>query len=157
MQPLITCLWFDTQAEEAAAFYVSVFPNAEMGSVTLYTEAGPGPAGSAMTASWRIGETQFFGINGGPVFQFNPAVSFQIPCESQDEVDYYWDALVAGGGETGQCGWLTDRFGVSWQVTPTALTRLLSESDPETAKRVTEVMLGQTKLIIADLEAAARG
>lgn len=155
MQPIVTCLWFDTQAEEAAAFYASVFPDAEEGSVTRYTEAGPGPAGSAMTATWRIGEMKFFGINGGPLFPFTEAVSFQIPCENQEEVDYYWDALVAGGGEHGQCGWLKDRFGLSWQVTPIALTRLLSELDPERAKRVTEVMLGQTKLIIAELEAAA--
>jgi len=157
MKPITTCLWFDTQAEEAAAFYVSVFHDAKLGPVTRYTEAGPGPAGSAMTASWRIGDMGFFGINGGPLFPFTEAVSFQIPCETQEEVDYFWDALTAGGGQTGQCGWLKDRFGLSWQVTPTALTRLLSESDAETARRVTEVMLGMEKLVIADLEAAAAG
>ncbi len=155
MQPIITCLWFDTQAERAAEYYASVFPDAEVGDVVRYTEAGPGPAGSAMTASWRIGEMRFFGINGGPLFPFTEAVSFQIPCDSQEEVDYYWDILSADGGETGQCGWLKDKFGVSWQVTPVRLTQLLSESDPETARRVTEVMLGQTKLVIAELEAAA--
>lgn len=155
MQPLTTCLWFDTQAEQAALFYASVFPEAEMGEVVRYTEAGPGPAGSVLTASWRIGDSHFFGVNGGPVYTLSPAVSFQIPCADQAEVDYYWDALTAEGGEPGQCGWLTDRFGVSWQVTPVVLTHLLADSDRERAKRVTEVMLKMGKLVIADLEAAA--
>lgn len=155
MNKLTPCLWFDTQAEEAAAFYVALFADAELGGVSRYTDAGPGPAGSVQTVSWRLGDTEFVGINGGPVFQFTPAISFQIACENQDEVDHYWTSLTADGGEEGQCGWLTDRFGVSWQVVPTVLPRLLADPDPEKVRRVTEVMLPMKKLVIADLERAA--
>jgi predicted 3-demethylubiquinone-9 3-methyltransferase (glyoxalase superfamily) len=156
LQTMTTCLWFDTQAEEAALYYTGVFPDGEMRAVSRYGEAGPGPAGTVMTVAFRLLGHEFMGLNGGPLFTFSPAVSFVVNCESQEDVDYYWERL-SEGGETGQCGWLTDKFGVSWQVVPTALARLVSQSDPQTAKRVTEAMLKMNKLVIADLEKAAAG
>lgn len=155
MQTITPFLWFDSNAEEAAAFYVSVFPDSAMGKVTRYTEAGPGPAGSVLTVQFTLRGQEFGAINGGPVYQFTPAVSFSVDCDTQEEVDAYWDALTSDGGEPGQCGWLTDRFGLSWQIVPNALPRLLGDPDPEKARRVMEAMLPMTKLIIADLERAA--
>jgi predicted 3-demethylubiquinone-9 3-methyltransferase (glyoxalase superfamily) len=156
MQPITPFLWFDSQAEEAANLYVSVFPNSEITSVVRYGEAGPGVAGTVMVVVFSLRGIGFNALNGGPVYQFNPAVSFVVDCISQDEVDHYWDALTADGGSEVQCGWLVDKFGVSWQIVPRRLNELMSDPDAEKAKRVTEAMLKMKKIIIADLEAAAR-
>src|ERR687890_592112 len=145
MQQKITPnLWFDTQAEDAAAFYVSVFPNSRIVNVTRYTDAGPREAGMVMTVEFELDGQRFVGINGGPQFTFDEAVSFQIDCETQDEVDEYWERL-SEGGEEGPCGWLKDRFGVSWQVVPSRLTELITESDAETSQRVMAAMLQMRK------------
>lgn len=149
-------LWFDAQAEEAATFYVSLFPDSRVDAINRYSEAGPGPAGSAMTVSFTLRGRPFVALNGGPVFSFTPAVSFVVDCENQAEVDRYWSALSAGGSE-GQCGWLTDKFGLSWQIVPKALGRILGDSDPERARRAAEAMLKMKKLVVDELEAAAEG
>ena len=156
-EPFTTCLWFDTQAEQAAQFYTSVFPGARMGPVSRYSEAGPRPAGLVMTVEFELNGQKFLALNGGPEFPFTEAVSFQIPCADQDEVDYYWDRLTADGGEPGSCGWLKDRFGLSWQVVPTVLSSLLSDPDPEKATRANKAMLSMGKLDIAELERARDG
>ena len=153
--PTITpSLWFDNDLEDAMAFYTSVFPNSSIEFINRYTDAGPGAAGEVVSAGFVLDGARFIGINGGPVFSFNEAVSFTIECRDQDEVDYYWNALVDGGQES-QCGWLTDRFGVSWQVVPTRLLELLSDPEPGRASAATAVMLGMRKIVIAELEAAA--
>ncbi|MFE9663863.1 VOC family protein [Streptomyces sp. NPDC005955] len=152
-----TCLWFDGKAEEAAAHYLSVFKDSERGAVTRYGEAGPGPAGTAMTVDFTLNGQRFVALNGGPYFTFNEAVSFQIHCADQDEVDYYWSRLAEDGGEPGQCGWLKDRFGVSWQVVPTELPALIGDPDPHKAARTTEAMLTMTKFDIAALRRAHDG
>jgi predicted 3-demethylubiquinone-9 3-methyltransferase (glyoxalase superfamily) len=157
MQSIAPFLWFDSQAEEAAEFYVSIFPDSAITGVTRYGEAGPGPAGTAMTVNFTLRGQEFVALNGGPIYQFNPAISFVIDCITQDEVDHYWDGLLADGGEPVQCGWLIDKFGLSWQVVPRRLQELMSSSEPEVAKRVTQAMLKMIKLDIAELEAAARG
>ncbi|WP_335935705.1 VOC family protein [Streptomyces sp. PTD5-9] len=148
-----TCLWFDGQAEEAAEYYLSVFRKSRRGRTVRYTEAGPGPAGSVMTVEFEINGQRFVGVNGGPEFTFNEAVSFQIPCGDQDEVDYYWNRLTDGGEER-PCGWLKDRYGVSWQVTPELLTDLLADQDAERAARTTAAMMSMKKLDIAALRRA---
>lgn len=148
-------LWFDDQAEEAAEFYVSVFDDARITDVVRYTEAGPGEPGTVVTVAFELGDQPFVAINGGPQdWSFNAAISFEIPCETQAEVDHYWDRLTDGGQEV-QCGWLTDRYGVSWQVVPTVLPELLRDPDPERARRVAEAMLSMVKLDIDELQAAA--
>jgi predicted 3-demethylubiquinone-9 3-methyltransferase (glyoxalase superfamily) len=157
MQSIAPFLWFDSQAEEAAEFYVSIFPDSAITGVTRYGEAGPGPAGTAMTVNFTLRGQEFVALNGGPIYQFNPAISFVIDCITQDEVDHDWDGLLADGGEPVQCGWLIDKFGLSWQVVPRRLQELMSSSEPEVAKRVTQAMLKMIKLDIAELEAAARG
>jgi predicted 3-demethylubiquinone-9 3-methyltransferase (glyoxalase superfamily) len=157
MQPIAPMLWFDSQAEEAADFYVSVFPDSKITSVQRYGEAGPGPAGTAMVVAFTLRGQEFSALNGGPIYQFTPAISFVVDCITQDDVDHYWDGLLAGGGEPVQCGWLTDRFGVSWQVVPRRLAELIGDPDPEKAKRVTAAMLKMIKLDIAGLEAAYAG
>ena len=154
MQKLTTCLWFDGQAEEAMNFYVGIFPDAKTGRIARYGQGGPGPAGSVMTAEWTINGQEFFGLNGGPMFKFNESVSFVLNCADQAEVDYYWNRLVAGG-EPSQCGWLKDRFGLSWQVTPTILPKLLMDPDKARAQRAMAAMMKQSKIVIAELEAAA--
>ena len=156
LQKIIPNLWFDTQAEQAAQFYTSVFPNSRIGSTARYTEAGPGEPGSVMTVEWELDGQRFVGINGGPQFTFDEAVSFQITCESQEEVDFYWDRLTDGGQES-QCGWLKDRFGLSWQVVPTGMEEVFSDPDPERARRAMEAMLGMRKLDLAALRRAADG
>ncbi len=157
MQQKITPnLWFDTEAEDAAAFYVSVFENSRIVDVARYTEAGPRPAGTVMTVEFELDGQRFVGINGGPQFTFDEAVSFQIHCETQDEVDYYWERL-SEGGEEGPCGWLKDRYGLSWQVVPTGMGELLGDADPERATRAMQAMLGMRKLDIAALRSAADG
>jgi predicted 3-demethylubiquinone-9 3-methyltransferase (glyoxalase superfamily) len=156
MQKTRPCLWFDTQAEEAATFYTSLFKNSEITEVSRYGEAGPGPAGSVLTVTFTLDGDEFLALNGGPEFKFNEAVSFQINCDNQDEVDYFWNSL-SDGGEEGPCGWLKDKFGLSWQVVPTALPRLLSDPDPGRADRAMKAMLSMGKLDIAALEKAADG
>jgi predicted 3-demethylubiquinone-9 3-methyltransferase (glyoxalase superfamily) len=155
-QRIIPNLWFDTEAEEAASFYVSVFKNSRIVSVTHYTEAGPRAAGTVMTVLFELDGQRFVGINGGPQFTFDEAVSFEISCETQDEVDYYWERL-SEGGEEGQCGWLKDRYGLSWQVVPAGLEELFTDPDPERAQRAMKAMLGMGKLDIAALRSAAEG
>ncbi|CAN5504742.1 VOC family protein [soil metagenome] len=155
-QKIIPNLWFDTEAEEAAAFYVSVFENSRIVNVTHYTEAGPRPAGMVMTVVFELDGQRFVGINGGPQFTFDEAVSFQLTCETQDEVDYYWEGLSEGGEEV-QCGWLKDRYGLSWQVVPTGMEELFADPDPERAERAMRAMLGMRKLDIAALRSAADG
>ena len=148
------CLWFDTELEEAAEFYTSVFPNSSIGHMTRYTEAGPGPAGTVMAGEFTIDGMTFRGINGGPEFRFTEAVSFSVSCADQAEVDHYWERL-SDGGEESVCGWLKDRFGLSWQIVPAAAYELFSDPDPARARAATEAMLKQRKIILADLEAAA--
>jgi predicted 3-demethylubiquinone-9 3-methyltransferase (glyoxalase superfamily) len=155
-QKITPNLWFDTAAEEAANFYVSVFKNARIVSVARYNEAGPREAGTVMTVEWELDGQRFVGINGGPQFSFDEAVSFQITCVDQDEVDYYWDKLSEGGSE-GQCGWLKDRFGLSWQVVPTGMDEVFSNPDPGAAERSMKAMLGMRKIDVAALRAAADG
>ena len=157
MQQKITPnLWFDTQAEEAANFYISVFDNSRIVNIARYTEAGPGEPGTVMTVEWELDGQHFVGINGGPHFTFSEAVSFQITCETQEEVDYYWEKLSEGGSE-GPCGWLKDRFGLSWQVVPHGMDELFNDSDGTRAARAMTAMLGMSKLDIAALRSAADG
>jgi predicted 3-demethylubiquinone-9 3-methyltransferase (glyoxalase superfamily) len=151
---LVTCLWFDTQGEDAANFYTALFPNSKLGEIKRYGAAGPRPEGTVMTVGFELMGQEFVALNGGPEFTFNEAVSFQVVCDSQEEVDRYWETL-SEGGEQGPCGWLRDRFGVSWQVVPTALPRLLADSDPERSQRVMQAMMGMKKLEIDELERAA--
>jgi predicted 3-demethylubiquinone-9 3-methyltransferase (glyoxalase superfamily) len=154
---IVPNLWFDTEAEEAAEFYCSVFPDSRIVSVARYTEAGPREAGMVMVVEFELNGHRFVGINGGPEFKFDEAVSFQINCADQAEVDYYWDKLTADGGRESQCGWLIDKYGLSWQVTPTGMDELFSDPDPERANRAMTAMLQMTKLDIAALQAAADG
>ena len=156
MPRIIPNLWFDTQAEEAAEFYVSVFPNSRVVEVSRYTEAGPGPAGSVMVVDFELAGQPFTAINGGPQFPFTEAVSLLVECADQAEIDHYWDALTAGGEEV-QCGWLKDRFGFSWQVCPAGMGEVLNDPDPERARRAVEAMFGMKKLDVAALRAAADG
>jgi predicted 3-demethylubiquinone-9 3-methyltransferase (glyoxalase superfamily) len=153
MQKITTNLWFDTEAEEAAKFYVTLFANSKITNISRYSEAGPGPAGSVMTVTFELDGQEFTGLNGGPVFKFTEAVSLLVNCESQDEVDRLWDALSAGG-EIQQCGWLKDKFGLSWQIVPTVLNELVGDPDPAKAQRAMEAMLQMKKLDIAALQRA---
>jgi predicted 3-demethylubiquinone-9 3-methyltransferase (glyoxalase superfamily) len=157
MQKIVTNLWFDTEAEEAANFYVDVFKGGQIVNVTHYTEAGPREAGMVMTVEFELMGQRFVGINGGQEFKFDEAISLQINCEDQDEVDYYWDALTADGGEESMCGWLKDKYGLSWQVTPAGLDDVFSDANPEQAKRVMEAMLKMRKLDVDALRATAEG
>ncbi|MDT7776651.1 MAG: hypothetical protein QOC67_5575 [Pseudonocardiales bacterium] len=154
--PITTCLWFDNQAEEAANYYLGIFKDSTLGSIVRYTEAGPGPAGSVLTVEFELNGQKFVGVNGGPMFTFSEAISFQIRCADQGEVDYYWSRLTEGGEEV-QCGWLKDRYGVSWQVVPAALVEMVSDPDPVKAARTTEAMFTMTKLDIAALRSAYDG
>ncbi|MEU6819119.1 VOC family protein [Streptomyces atriruber] len=155
--PTITpSLWFDLQGEEAAKFYVSVFPNSEITSVSYYGEGAPRPAGTVLTVEFVLDGRPFTALNGGPDFTFNEAVSFQIHCADQTEVDHYWTKL-SEGGEEGPCGWLKDKYGLSWQVVPTVLNELLTDPDAERAQRAMQAMLGMEKLDVAALRAAADG
>jgi predicted 3-demethylubiquinone-9 3-methyltransferase (glyoxalase superfamily) len=155
--PIVPNLWFDTEAEDAANFYCSIFKNSRIVSVARYTEAGPRPAGAVMTVEWELDGQRFVGINGGPEFTFDEAVSFQITCSDQAELDYYWDSLLAEGGQESRCGWLRDRFGLSWQVVPRGMGEVFSDPDPERARRAMEAMFKMSKLDIAALRAAADG
>ena len=154
LSKLTPCLWFDTNGGEAANFYVSIFKNSSVTEVTHYGSAGPLEEGTAMTVSFELDGQKFVALNGGTNYTFNEAISFQVSCKDQDEVDAYWSKL-SEGGEEGPCGWLKDRFGVSWQIVPTALPELLSNPDPEISQRVMAAMLQMRKIDIATLEEAA--
>jgi predicted 3-demethylubiquinone-9 3-methyltransferase (glyoxalase superfamily) len=154
MPKVTPCLWFDTEGEEAAAFYTSVFPNSRIVEVSRYGSAGPRPEGTVMTVGFELDGQPFVALNGGPEFTFNEAVSFQVSCADQDEVDAYWSAL-SERGEEGPCGWLKDRFGVSWQIVPTRLFELIADPDPERSQRAMQAMLGMGKIEIESLERAA--
>jgi predicted 3-demethylubiquinone-9 3-methyltransferase (glyoxalase superfamily) len=161
-QPITPCLWFDNQAEEAARFYTGIFKNSKIGKISRYTEAGREvhgqPAGKVMTVEFELNGQPFTGLNGGPQFKFNEAISFQIMCRDQEEVDYYWNKLSQGGDPNAQqCGWLKDRYGLSWQVVPEALLELMSDPDREKSGRAMEAMLKMKKLNIAELERAFEG
>ncbi len=155
-QKITPCLWFDGQAEEAATFYVSLFEDGEVVRVDRYGEGAPQPAGTVLTVAFRLAGQEFVALNGGPEFRFTEAVSFQIDCEGQAEVDRLWAALTEGG-EPGPCGWLKDRFGLSWQVIPSALPRMLRDEDPARAGRVMRAMMGMGKIEVAELERAYAG
>jgi len=153
MQKITTFLWFDNQAEEAAKLYVSLFKNSKIGSISRYGDAGPGPKGSVMMVTFQLDGQEFMALNGGPDYKFTPAMSLFVNCETQQEVDALWDKLSEGGRKD-RCGWLTDKYGLSWQIIPTALPKLMSDSDPEKSKRVMKAMLQMDKIDIAALERA---
>jgi|SRR5262245_5732997 len=155
-QRITPFLWFDGQAEEAANFYVSIFKNSRINSVSRYGEGGPGPKGSVMTVGFELDGQAFTALNGGPMYRFTEAVSFVVHCETQAEVDYYWDKLTADGREV-QCGWLKDKFGLSWQVVPVALFELIQQKDPQKASRVMGALMQMTKLDVEGLRKAAAG
>jgi len=154
-QKITPFLWFDDKAEEAVNFYTSLFPNSRILSVTRYGDTGPGPKGTVMTASFELAGQQFVALNGGPHFKFTEATSFVVNCENQEEVDRYWDQLTADGGQESQCGWLKDRYGLSWQIVPTILIKLLQDPDKEKSNRVMQAMLKMKKIEIPKLVEAA--
>lgn len=160
-QRITPCLWFDTQAEEAARFYVSIFPNSEIGPIARFTKEGHEihgqPAGMAMTVVFKLDGQEFTALNGGPQFKFNEAISLQVPCQTQEEIDYYWSRLIAGGGEEGPCGWLKDKFGLSWQIFPSVLPKMLLDPDTKKVERVTKAFLQMKKMDLAAIEAAFKG
>ena len=156
MQKITPFLWFDTQAEEAANFYVSVFKNSKVLTVARYGETGPGPKGSVMTVEFELDGERFVGLNGGPNFKFTEAVSFVVNCASQEEVDHYWEKLTAGGKEL-QCGWLKDKYGLSWQIVPTVAIEYLKDKDPEKSQRVMAAIMKMIKIDIATLRQAYEG
>lgn len=153
MQKITPFLWFDHQAEEAINFYVSIFKNSKIGKVTRYGNAGPGPKGTVMTATFQLEGQEFVALNGGPKYQFTPAISFVVNCETQQEVDELWEKLSVGS-QSQQCGWLTDKFGVCWQIVPTALPKYLTDPDPEKVNRVMKAMLQMKKIEIETLKQA---
>ena len=156
-QKITTFLWFDNNAEEAANFYVSVFKNSRILTSARYPEGSPGPKGTVMIVDFELDGQRFTALNGGPHFKFTEAISLLVHCKTQEEVDYYWEKLTADGGQESQCGWLKDKFGLSWQIAPDELLKVWSEGDPTKAQRVMQAMMGMKKLIIKDLQAAARG
>ena len=151
--PFVTCLWFDTQAEQAAAFYTGIFKDSGITAIHRYTAAGPGQEGTVMLVEFELNGQKFSGLNGGPQYTFNPAVSIVVPCEDQAEIDYYWNRLTDGGQEVA-CGWLTDKYGLSWQIVPAAFLELASDPDREKAARAMRAMLTMTKFDIAEIERA---
>jgi predicted 3-demethylubiquinone-9 3-methyltransferase (glyoxalase superfamily) len=155
-KPFTTCLWFDNQGEEAARYYAGIFKNSHIGSIHRYTDAGPGPEGSAMTVEFELNGQKFLALNGGPEYKFSPAISLVVQCADQAEVDYYWDRLTDGGQEVA-CGWLTDKYGLSWQIVPTAFLDMLSDPDQEKVTRATAAMFTMKKMDIAALEHAFAG
>ena len=157
MQKIHPFLWFDTQAEEAMHFYCSVFKNSKPGKVVRNGDAGPGPKGSVLLCSFELEGQQFSALNAGPQFKFNEAISLVVDCKSQEEVDTLWERLTAGGGKPGDCGWLKDKFGLSWQVIPSALGRYLGDTDRSKANRVMQAMMQMRKIVIADLDRAYVG
>lgn len=157
MQKITTYLWFDNQAEEAVNFYVSLFKHSKITSITRCGEAGPGPVGSALMVVFELAGQQFYALNGGPMFKFNEAVSLLVDCESQAEVDELWDKLTADGGQPSRCAWLKDKYGLSWQIVPSVLGKLMSDPDPVKAQRVTMAMLQMDKIDIQKLQDAYDG
>jgi predicted 3-demethylubiquinone-9 3-methyltransferase (glyoxalase superfamily) len=156
MQKIRPFLWYDTQAEEAAQFYTSIFKNSKIGKTSRYGDAGPGPKGSVMTIEFELEGMEFVALNGGPHFKFTEAISLIVDCKSQAEVDDLWEKLSAGGSKS-QCGWLKDKYGLSWQIVPTVLLELINDSDPKKSQRVMEAMLQMTKIDIAKLRQAHAG
>jgi predicted 3-demethylubiquinone-9 3-methyltransferase (glyoxalase superfamily) len=154
LSKITPCLWFDTEGEEAATFYTSIFKNSRVLQVTRYGSAGPRPEGMVMVVNFELDGQEFIALNGGPEFTFNEAISFQVNCESQAEVDEFWTKL-SDGGEEGPCGWLKDRFGVSWQIVPTVLDELIRDPDPQKSQRAMRAMFGMKKLDISELQRAA--
>lgn len=161
MQKIMSCLWFDNQAEEAVNLYISLFKNSKILNSARYDEAGAKasgrPVGSVMTVTFTLDGQEFMALNGGPIFKFTEAVSFVVNCESAEEVDRFWNTLTADGGEEGQCGWLKDKFGLSWQIVPTALGEMMSDKDPAKAQRVMQAMLQMKKIDVAGLRRAYDG
>jgi predicted 3-demethylubiquinone-9 3-methyltransferase (glyoxalase superfamily) len=157
MQKISPFLWFDKQAEEAARFYIGIFKNSRMGRISYYGEAGPGEKGSVMTVEFELEGRHFYALNAGPQFKFTEAISFFVDCDTQQEVDELWDRLLAGGGEESQCGWLKDKYGLSWQITPKLLINYLTDKDPVRANRVMEAMMKMQKIDIAALQKAYDG
>jgi predicted 3-demethylubiquinone-9 3-methyltransferase (glyoxalase superfamily) len=153
---LVTCLWFDTQAEQAATYYTGIFKDAKLGTVHRYSEAGPGAVGSVMLVEFELNGQKFSALNGGPQFTFNESISIVVPCADQAEVDYYWDRLSDGGQEVA-CGWLKDRYGLCWQIVPAVFFEMITDPDPDKVARVTKAMLAMTKLDIAGLQKAYAG
>jgi predicted 3-demethylubiquinone-9 3-methyltransferase (glyoxalase superfamily) len=156
-QKITPFLWFDTQAEEAANLYVSIFKDAKLLGVSKYGDAGPGPKGTVMTATFSLFGIEFIALNAGPLFKFNESISFVVNCDSQEEIDYYWDRLIAGGGAASQCGWLKDKFGLSWQISPRVLDELALSGEPAGVDRMMRAMLKMQKLSIAGLKRAYDG
>jgi predicted 3-demethylubiquinone-9 3-methyltransferase (glyoxalase superfamily) len=156
MQKVTPFLWFDDKAEEAAKFYVSIFKNSKMGSVSRYGDAGPGPKGTVMVAKFQLDGQEFIALNAGPQFKFTEAISFVVNCETQEEVDEFWEKL-SEGGEKSQCGWLKDKYGLSWQIVPTVLGELMQDKDPQKSQRVMKAMLQMKKLDIQTLKQAYEG
>jgi predicted 3-demethylubiquinone-9 3-methyltransferase (glyoxalase superfamily) len=157
MPKITPCLWFDTQGEDAARFYTSIFPSSRIVEVARYGEAGPRDAGTVMAVRFELDGQEFVALNGGPEFTFDEAISFQIHCYGQEEVDHYWDKFIEDGGEAGPCGWLKDKYGLSWQVVPDGLIDLLGDADTEKAARTAQAMYKMTKLDMAALERAHAG
>ena len=155
MQKITPFLWFDGNAEEAANFYVSIFKNSKLGKITRYGDAGPGPKGSVLTVSFQLEGQEFVALNGGPHYKFTPAISLYVDCETQGEVDTLWAQLLSGGGREDRCGWLVDKYGVSWQIIPRVLIELLGHKDPQIANRAMHLMLEMTKIDIEKLQQAA--
>jgi predicted 3-demethylubiquinone-9 3-methyltransferase (glyoxalase superfamily) len=154
MHKITPFLWFDDKAEEAMNFYVSIFKNSKVGNVTRYGDAGPGPKGTVMSATFQLDGQDFFALNGGPLFKFTEAVSFFVNCETQEEVDELWEKLTADGGSPQRCGWLKDKYGLSWQIIPKALGEMLGDKDPQKSQRVMQAMLKMNKIDIQRLKEA---
>ena len=157
MQTTTPCLWFDTHALDAANFYVSVFKNSKLGTITYYGEGAPLPKGTVLTVAFELDGQEFVGLNGGPIFKFTEAVSFMINCDTQEEIDHYWDKLTADGGQPVQCGWLKDKYGLSWQVVPRSIAKMMSDKDPTKVGRVMGEVMKMVKLDLKKLEAAYHG
>jgi predicted 3-demethylubiquinone-9 3-methyltransferase (glyoxalase superfamily) len=157
MQKIVPFLWFDNNLEDAMKFYASVFKNSEIRDIAHYGKDAPGPEGTVLAASFVLDGVEFEGLNGGPVFKFNESVSFHVKCDTQDEIDYYWEKLAADGGQYSQCGWLKDKFGLSWQIFPPILIKMHADPDRKKADRVMAAMLKMSKIIIKDLENAYNG
>ena len=155
MSKITPCLWFEDNIEEAVNFYLSVFPDARITKSSRYGKGGPKPEGTMLTVSFELAGRSLMALNGGPMFKFNEAVSFVVDCEGQEEVDHYWHKLIEGGGSESMCGWLKDRYGLSWQIVPGALMRYMTDKDSTKASRVMQAMLKMKKIVIADLDAAA--
>ncbi len=157
MKKINPFLWFDSEAEEAAKFYVGILKNSKIGKITRYGEDGPRPKRSVMTVEFTLDRVEFVALNGGPQFKFTEAISFSVNCETQEEIDYFWEKLSADGGSTGRCGWLKDKFGLSWQVNPVFLGDMLADRDAQKANRVMKAIMKMDKIDIAALEKAAKG